>query len=52
MESNTMGESCLLDGHHGLGLPHVRNIAHHHGGDVRVEDDPSGGARVMLSVSA
>ncbi|HKM64642.1 MAG TPA: HAMP domain-containing sensor histidine kinase [Acidisphaera sp.] len=33
----------------GVGLPLVRRIAQLHGGDVRVEDRPGGGARFVLS---
>ncbi len=36
----------------GAGLPHLRSIARRHGGNVRIEHDPSGGTRVVLSVSA
>jgi signal transduction histidine kinase len=34
----------------GLGLSIVREIAHAHGGEVRVEDAPSGGARLRVEL--
>lgn len=36
----------------GLGLSIVREIAHAHGGEVRVEDAPSGGARLRVELPA
>lgn len=36
----------------GLGLSIVREIAHAHGGGVRVEDAPSGGARLRVELPA
>ena len=36
----------------GIGLAVVRDLAERHGGQVRIEEAPSGGARVVASLAA